>query len=195
MATSLVPDTSVTLLRDLADSQHVRWSLFYSRYQPMMAAYLQTRFPALDADDIIQETFAALVAILPRYVYNPQENGCFHNYLTGILRNKALKVLAAKQRADALTQKVLAEPDLAETLSETEYKAWREAVYEIALQQFLADGTIHERTKQMFTRLVIDGEKPEAVAEAFCVSCNTVVKMKERALKRLRAYVEAMKSV
>ena len=60
MTTSQVPDTSTTLLRDVADSCHARWSVFYSRYQPMMLSYLQDRFPSIDADDIVQETFVAL---------------------------------------------------------------------------------------------------------------------------------------
>ena len=83
MTTSQVPDTSTTLLRDVADSQHARWAVFYSRYQPMMLAYLRERFPSLDAEDIIQETFAALANILPDYKYDPEKKGAFHNFLTG----------------------------------------------------------------------------------------------------------------
>lgn len=83
----------------------------------------------------------------------------------------------------------------ADSAKEADYKHWRESVYEIALQQLLADEAIHERTKQVFVRLTIDGEKPEAVAVSFGVPYNTVIKMKERTLDRLRQYVEAMKSV
>ena len=66
MIASQVPDTSTTLLRDVADSSHARWSVSYSRYQPMMLAYLREHFPSLDADDIIQDTFVALAKILPQ---------------------------------------------------------------------------------------------------------------------------------
>ena len=98
MTVSQVPDTSTTLLRDVADSSHARWSVFYSRYQPMMLSYLQDRFPSLDADDIVQETFVALAKILPDYKYEPEKNGAFHNFLTGVLRNKALCALDASRR-------------------------------------------------------------------------------------------------
>ena len=98
MATSQVPDTSTTLLRDVADSQHARWAVFYSRYQPMMRSYLRARFPAVDADDVIQETFAALVKLLPDYKYDPKKKGSFHNFLTGVLRNKALCALDLRNR-------------------------------------------------------------------------------------------------
>lgn len=193
-----VPETSTTLLRDVADSQHARWAVFHSRYEPMMRSFMRKRFPSLDADDIIQETFLALAKVLPHYVYNPEEKGHFHSYLTGILRNKALKALVARNRADLVKARAAAEMEgarLVASENEADYKHWRKSVYEIALQQLLADEAIHERTKQVFVRLTIDGEKPEAVAASFGVPYNTVIKMKERTLNRLRHYVEAMKSV
>jgi len=79
--------------------------------------------------------------------------------------------------------------------NEADYKAWRESVYEIALQQLLADEAVHERTKQVFVRLTIDGETTEAVAESLGIPRPTVNRMKERMLDRLRQYVEAMKNV
>lgn len=193
--TSEVPETSTTLLRDVADSQHARWAVFHSRYEPMMRTFMSGRFPSLDADDIIQETFVALAKALPNYVYNPNENGYFHNYLTGVLRNKALKALVSRQRDALLKEHAAAEMSGGDSAHEQDYKKWRESVYEIALQQLLADESIHERTKQVFVQLTIDGKKPDAVAESFGVPYNTVIKMKERALGRLRSYVEAMKTV
>ena len=168
----------------------------------MMRAFLRERFPSLDADDIIQETFIALAKALPHYVYKPEEKGHFHNYLTGILRNKALKVLVTRNR-DALIKErvasvggdVLGAPLEGCSASADDDKQWRESVYEIALQQLLADESIHERTKQVFVRLAVDGEKPAVVAESFGIPYNTVIKMKERTLERLRKYVEALKSI
>ena len=160
-----------------------------------MRSFMSERFPSLDADDIIQETFIALAKALPHYAYNPKENGHFHNYLTGVLRNKALKALAVRQRDAILREKAALEPEGGTSAREADYKKWRESVYEIALQQLLADESIHERTKQVFVRLAIDGEKPEAVAESFGIPYNTVIKMKERPLGRLRRYVEDMKGV
>ena len=93
-----IPTTSTTLLRDLAqDSQHARWGEFVTRYRPMMEAFMCERFPGVETDDIIQETLIALCKVLPSYRYEPDEKGHFHNYLTGILRNKALAALR-KQR-------------------------------------------------------------------------------------------------
>ena len=161
----------------------------------MMLSYLRSRFPSLDADDIVQETFVALAKILPDYKYAPEKNGAFHNFLTGVLRNKALKALAARQRDATLKENAALEMENDISAAEVEYGKWRESVYEIALQQLLADEAIHERTKQVFVRLTIDGEKPEDVAESLGIPYNTVIKMKERTLDRLRRYVEDMKAV
>ena len=89
-----MPETSTTLLRDLAqDSRHARWGEFVARYRPMMETYMHTRFPMVDADDAIQETLIALIKVFPVYRYSPNETGAFHNYLTGILRRRALRMI------------------------------------------------------------------------------------------------------
>ena len=192
-----IPDTSTTLLRDVADSSHARWAVFHARYQPLMRVYLRERFPSLEADEVIQETMVALVAVLSKYVYKPEENGRFHNYLTGVLRNKALKALAARQREASLRDGFRAKMSTEGTRSQdkTLEREWRESVYDIALKQLLADETIHERTKQVFLRLVVDGEKPEQVAEAYDLPYNTVVKMKARLVKQLRGLVKELSQV
>ena len=96
-----VPTTSKTLLRDLgADARSPRWAEFISRYRPMMESFLAARYPSLapDADDLVQETLVALLRALPDYRYVPGEQGSFHNYLTGILRNKAASLLRRRGR-------------------------------------------------------------------------------------------------
>ena len=192
MTASQVPDTSTTLLRDVADSQHARWTEFYARYQPMMQSYLRRNFPTLAADDIIQETFATLVKLLPDYRYDPQEKGRFHNYLTGILRRRALK---AKWRATRCAEVL---EDYGRTMpdepgaAEQEEQDWRDSLYEIALQQLLADRTVQGRTKQVFVRTVINQEKPEAVAAAFGIKRNAVDQIRSRMMDKLRKLVAAL---
>ena len=56
-----VPDTSTTLLRDVAGSaDNPRWGEFVARYRPVLEAFMAERFPSLDADELIQETFVAI---------------------------------------------------------------------------------------------------------------------------------------
>lgn len=215
------PQTSATLLQNLAsDSQHARWGEFVARYRPMMAAFMRSSFPTLDADEAIQQTLIALIRIFPVYRYVPDEKGSFHNYLTGVLRHKALKLRAAENRAAerrralsraasfyassgaALSCAALAkEPSpLAATSAAASSRAaeeekWRAAVFEIALQQYLADDAVQPRTKQIFTRLALNGEKPEAVAAAFGLTRNAVDQIRSRAMTRLRALVKALEQM
>ena len=191
-----LPETSTTLLRDVADSQHARWTVFYARYQPMMRSYLRTRFPSVDADDVIQETFAALAKLLPDYTYNPKKKGSFHNYLTGIVRNKALCALDSRNRKKSIEERMkIAVAVDGKSVREQTYEDWREEVFAVALRQLLSDSSIHDRTKQAFVRTAIKGEPPDAVAESLGVPRNTVNKMKSRMLATLRELVEKLKKI
>ena len=182
-----VPDTSTTLLRDLAqDSQHARWGEFVARYRPMMEAFMRERFPSLDADDVIQETLIELIRVFPVYRYSPNEKGCFHNYLTGILRHRALRMMdEEKRRARLVAEMRHADVDADDT-------AWRESLMEIALHQLLADTSIHERTRLVFARVAVNGEKPDDVAAAFGITRNAVDQMKSRMMARLKELIAAL---
>ena len=190
-----VPTTSTTLLRDIAkDSQHVRWDEFVARYRPMMEAFMRERFPAVEADDVIQETFAALCKVLPNYRYAPDEKGHFHNYLTGILRNKALRQLRKDcQRADFGAELYHTETGVSPV--DLDDRSYREAVFEIALRQFLADESVADRTKRIFERTAINGESPESVASSFKMTRHAVDQAKSRAMARLREIVKELESV
>ena len=104
----------------------------------MMEAYLRERFPSVDADDVIQETLVAVWAALPSYRYAPDEKGHFHNYLTGILRNKALRQLYKEQRHAEIAEMVHDDASCdgrARTLAAPQWRrqmAWHEARIEIS---------------------------------------------------------------
>ena len=198
-----VPTTSKTLLRDLgADARSPRWAEFVARYRPMMEAFLASRFPGLasDADDLVQETLLALVRALPDYRYVPGEQGSFHNYLTGILRNRAASLLRRREAEAARAARAgeaaeRAEPPRAdEEAAARDEAAWRDAVLGIALRQLLADESVQERTKQVFVRIAVEGEDPAAVAAAFGIDRNAADQMKSRMTRRLRALVAALDS-
>ena len=193
-----MPTTSTTLLRDLAqDSQHARWGEFVARYRPMMEAFMRERFPSLDADDVIQETLIELIKVFPVYRYTPEEKGHFHNYLTGILRHRALRLLGEeKDRAERQGQYAKeVKSEGSPSLTGADTAAWRRSLMEIALQQLLADDSIHERTRQVFARVAVNGEKPEDVATSFGITRNAVDQMKSRMMLRLRELVSALERV
>ena len=191
-----MPTTSTTLLRDIAqDSRNARWDEFVSRYRPMMEAFMRERFPSLEADDIIQETLFALCKVLPSYRYAPDEKGHFHNYLTGILRNKALRQL----RKDCQRAELAADLQHIGTTGilpvDVDDQSYRESLFELALRQFLADGSVADRTKRIFERTALNGESPEAVAAAFKMTRHAVDQAKSRAMTRLREIVKGLETL
>ena len=192
-----IPETSTTLLRDLAqDSHHARWGEFVARYRPMMETYMHTRFPTVDADDAIQETLIALIKVFPVYHYSPEETGAFHNYLTGILRHRALRMIECEsRRLDKELKYQEIEGLSASGGNNDDGLSWRESVFEIALQQLLADESINDRTKQVFVRVAVNGEKPESVAESFGIARNAVDQMKARMKERLRELANMLMKV
>ena len=195
---SSIPTTSTTLLRDIAqDTQHARWAEFVARYRPMMEAFMRERFPSVEADDVIQETLAALCKVLPDYRYAPDEKGHFHNYLTGILRNKALRMLRNEERQNEISGRASCPHTDGRAVSmkpPLDLESYREAVFEIALRQFLSDPSVADRTKRIFERTAINGESPEAVASSFKMTRHAVDQAKSRALSRIREIVQRLEA-
>ena len=193
----MIPETSTTLLREISsDSDNVRWPEFVARYRPMMTAYLKTHFPTVDADDMVQETLIALVETFPVYHYSPDEKGSFHNYLTGILRNKALRQLERDNRRQAGMRELASERQIeANATPQLPENTFRQDIFEIALRQLLADDTVQMRTREVFRRVAVNGEKPEDVATDFGITRNAVDQMKSRMMTRLREFVSALEKV
>ena len=148
VAMAAIPQTSVTLLKDLAgDATSVRWTEFYDKYAGALRAFLQARYPTVEADDVLQETFVALVKCLPRYQYVPDVHGHFHNYLIGIAKHKADDALRRQMAHAALKTKIEEEgkgrPNPVRQAEDAAAEAaWKNAAKEAALAQLLADDTI-----------------------------------------------------
>lgn len=192
-----IPPTSTTLLRALAsDSRNARWSEFVTRYEPMMRGYLRARFPSLEADDVISETLVALVDALKHYRYAPDETGHFRNYLTGVLKHKALYRRRVAERQTRIEAEYGAGPRESDSLRDgEEMRAWKESVFAVALRLLLAADDIEERTKQVFLRVAVNHEVPEAVAASLGLKRNAVDQIKSRMTARLREIVAALKDV
>lgn len=193
----MTPKTSTTLLRDLAqDSQHARWAEFVARYRPMMDAYMREHFPFVEADDAIQETLIALIKTFPVYNYSPEETGAFHNYLTGILRNKALSQIERERRHSANLRAYADEMrNAASSGASPRLESSRRDIFEIALRQLLADKSVHELTREVFRRVAVNGEDPEEVASDIGKTRNAVYQMKDRMMTRLKGFVAALEKV
>ena len=186
-----LPKTSQTLLRDLAASaENARWAEFVVRYRPMMEAYMRERFPSVEADEAIAETLVALVDAFKTYRYDPDETGRFHNYLTGILRHKALQLCRQAKREMDLREWAAGDPALPP--DDPEEENYRKALFDIAVRRFFDDETIAPRTKEIFRRTALKGESPEAVAKSFMMERHAVDQIKCRSVAKLRTLVEEL---
>ena len=185
------PETSTTLLRDLAAcAENARWAEFVTRYRPMMDAYMRERFPSVEADEAIAETLIALVDVFRSYCYDPEETGRFHNYLTGVLRHKALRLCRQAERERGLRERAAAEPRV--TPDDPDEENYRKSLFDIAVRLFFDDETIAPRTKEIFRRTAMKGESPEAVAKSFLMERHAVDQIKSRSIAKLRTFVEAL---
>jgi len=197
MPYAMIPETSTTLLRDIAgDAENARWPEFVSRYRPMMLAFLKARFPMVDADDMVQETLIALSRVLPHYRYAPDETGRFRSYLTGILHKRALKWCErdTRDRARQAEYRNFMAPGRTADRDAAAQSAYRVALLEIATRQLLDDGKISDKSKQIFQRLTVDGQSPESVAAAYGTSRNNVDKIKSRMIAKLREIVQLLEA-
>ena len=189
----MIPETSTTLLKGIANGENARWTEFVARYRPMMLSYTKSHFPAVDADDAVQETLIALSNVISNYRYAPDETGRFRNYLTGILRRKALKQCekADKERTAKAELRELEDAGAAfGSLDDSDSR--KDAVLEIAMRQILDDDNIPDKSKQIFQRLTVDGVSPDEVAVAYGTSRNNVDKTKSRMIARLREIVRTL---
>ncbi len=172
--------TSTTLLKTIgADANSSRWTEFVARYRPLMESFLLSKFPDVDAEDVMQETLIVLARKLPDYKYAPDTKGHFRNYLLGILKNKAREEMKRQGKAAALAE------DVANNIEPNE-RDWRISAYEVALQQLLADPRHSERTRQIFIRTALKGESPVSVAALFGTTRNNVDQTKNRMTAELR---------
>ena len=135
----------------------------------------------------------ALSNVISNYRYAPDETGRFRNYLTGILRRKALKQCekADKERTAKAELRELEDAGAAfGSLDDSD--SWKDAVLEIAMRQILDDDNIPDKSKQIFQRLTVDGVSPDEVAVAYGTSRNNVDKTKSRMIARLREIVRTL---
>lgn len=195
---STCPKTSQTLLKDIAaSSSSAKWYEFVVMYMPMMKAYLTKRFPNIDHDEVIQRTLITITEAIPNYKYDPKSTGLFHNYLTGILRHKALSYCDEIKTDKKHMQKIILETadDTGNSENnEISDKEMRYSAYELALNEFLANPSISTQSKEVFKRVSIAGESPASVAAAFGITRNNVDQIKSRSMLHLKKTVEKLLS-
>ena len=188
---SQIPKTSISILRAIADDpRSVRWNELYDRYREPMAAFLKSRYPSLEPDDVIQDTMAALSSRLPGYRYMPDEKGHFRNYVMGILKHKAMDALARRSRESSARRSLMEEPRAARGAGADD--GWKAAAVEVAIAQLLADDSVNALHRTVFRRVALNDEAPESVAAELGISRGNVDVIKKRMIGRLSEMVSRL---
>ena len=192
---SNIPDTRISILTAISkNADSTRWSEFVRAYEAPMRGFLHSRFPSLEADDVIQEALVALVKALPNYHYTPDDKGHFRNYLMGILNHKACDTIRRRtkesEKRDAFGKSFRGAS--AASVDEAEEQAFRESLFNAALDQLLTDDSINPTHREIFRHLALRHESPAEVAELFGVTRNNVDQIKNRLRSRLADTVKAM---
>ena len=151
---------------------------------------MREHFPSVEADEAIAEALIALIDVFGNYRYDPEETGRFHNYLTGILRHKALRLCKQAERERSLRKRAAEEQKVPS--DDPEEENYRKSLFDIAVRQFFADESIAPRTKEIFRRTAIRGESPETVSKSFMMDRHAVDQLKSRSVAKLRKLVEAL---
>lgn len=185
---SNIPQTSITLLKALAgDSSSASWGEFLRRYEVPMRAFLAAHFPTIEADDVLQETLIALMKRLPDYRYTPDTHGHFHNYLFGILRNKAVDAIRERVRRREVDVDPATLPEPAYQPQEDD--SWKQDAFETAIEQLMANETISPLTRTIFREVALQHRSPEEVARQYGVARNNVDQIKNRLTRQLAKIV------
>ncbi len=183
--------TSASLLEQLRHtSAQEAWFRFVQLYTPLLYSWVnRTGLPRQEADDLVQEVFAALVPLLPKFEYDGGKS------FRGWLRTVAINKLREKKRVrvlplDHLGEQALAEveaPDPVEQFWENEF---RHQLVQQALQ--LMREHFQEQTWLACWDMVVEGQSAIEVAAKHGMTVAAVQGAKFRVLKRLQQELRGM---
>jgi RNA polymerase sigma-70 factor (ECF subfamily) len=188
--------TSVSLLERAQEGQPVAWSRLLELYTPLVLWWCRGRgLPPHDAEDIVSEVFAALLARLGDF--HRQRAGSFRAWLRCITHNKVSDFYRRRQRelaqgaggSEALERlhELPADPGEESPVNEDEE---RSILSHRAIE--LVQWEFEPRTWEIAMRVAVRGQRPNDVAEEFGVSVGAVYSAKSRVLTRLRSELKGL---
>ncbi len=188
------PATRHSLLLRLHDSQdECAWSEFMEIYEPLVYRLARRRgFQDADAADLSQEVFRAVAAAVERWRANP-DRGSFRAWLFLIARNTMINALKKKQRRPQATGDTQFRRRLESQPAPDDEAALVEAEYERGLFHWAAEqirGEFRPSTWQAFWLTGVEGQKPQAAAQALGLSVGAVYIARSRVMARLKEKIE-----
>ena len=184
------PSTSETLLRTLAaHPDSPRAEEFARLYEPVLRRYVaQSRafhrpLQPADQDDLVQETFMAVQAALPKFRYD-RSRGRFRAYLRRCVRNAVLRFQRNAQPTPSPSPEEIPQPP-PDTASELHLQVWA-----LALARVFRNVAFAPNTKAIFRRAVLEGTPVDDVVREFGCKPGTIRQVRKRVLDAVRAELD-----
>jgi RNA polymerase sigma-70 factor (ECF subfamily) len=179
-------DTPLSLLDRLRQTpDEVSWRRLFDLYTPPLEAWLRRQgLSAADADDLMQDVFAAIFRDLPDFEHSGRR-GAFRNWLRIMLVHRVRNFWRARRPGPGpgdpiLDQLVEPESDLT--------KLWDREHDEFLARRLLelAEPEFSPTTWRSFHRQVVEGRPAAEVAVEMGLSVNAVLIAKSRVLRKIR---------
>jgi RNA polymerase sigma-70 factor (ECF subfamily) len=183
--------TPLSLLERARGNDPEAWRRLVELYRPLVLFWCgRCGLRAEDAEDVVQEVFAAAAAGLGRF-HRDRPGDTFRGWLRGIARNQALlhfrknhgRPLAeggaeAQARLEGVVDPLVPDEEEAAEVGQ---------LYRRALDQVRAE--FEESTWQAFWLTVIEGRSPAALAAELGMTAANIRQAKSRVLRRLKREV------
>ena len=182
------PETRASLIVRLRDAADVAaWDEFVAIYGPLVQRLaMRQGLQAADAEDVVQQVFAAVVQSVHQWLERPQQNR-FRGWLLTIARNIAIKTLTRRPQGgvglggDAGLNELAAPEGDWSSHFDIEY---RREVYRWAAEQ--VQNTVTPNTWNAFQLTHIDGVSIAEAAEQLGMSVGNIYIARSRVINRLR---------
>ncbi len=183
-AAALSTGVALLLAPPVAGDDEKRW--FQEEIQPherSLRAYLRVRFPTLDADDLIQDTYTKIFKIRRGSPVESPKSLLFtlaRNVAISLLRHE--NVVTMESMADLSDLRVLVDsPDAAESACHAqEIEIIKESISDLP-----------ERCRQVMTLRLIYGLRHKEIAQQLGISEHTVNNQLTLGLERCRRFLSA----
>ena len=193
------PDTPATLLARLAvqatgrSTDESDWAELFDLYAPAMRRFAENLGAGNDSEDVVQDIFMKLVAILRNGHYSA-EAGRFRCYLATLIRNELVsRWRKAQVRAQCVSLDSLPpdeQPEIQPDAAAVVEAKWRLARHEAAVEHALSKTALSKQSREIYRAYALEERPIGEVAARFGVSRNVVAQVKAR-VNRMVAALES----
>ena len=195
---SAFPETSATLLVKLAaqvtGEDEANWMRFADLYVPAMRDFARGHGDPSQADDVVQEVMARLVALFRGNRFQVRDGvGNFRAYLATMIRNELYAAFRKEQARGGGRTVPLDEADLVdsgESVTAALDLEWAAARHRAAVEHALTKTLLSKQNREIYRAYVLEERDIDDVARAFGVPRNQVSQVKTR-VGRMIAALEA----